>query len=88
MLPVTITGDGGCRLAAFRIKVKRALFNVIATLGDGARENVRLFLRMDETNVPLARLCRSRSACPHRLQRQSGDQSVVAAALAGLRRPL
>jgi hypothetical protein len=73
-------------LAAFRIKVKRALFNEIATSGYGARDG--LLLRINQTNVSLARLCRGRSACPHRLQRQSGDQSLAAAALPGLRRPL
>src|ERR1700729_451995 len=86
-------------LTANRIKMKRALFNEIATSGDGARDG-RLPLRIDQTNVPPAgsngsgsaravpRLCRGRSASPHRLQRQSGDQSLVAAALPGLRRPL
>ena len=34
------------------------------------------------------RLCRGRSACPRRLQRQPGGQSLVADRLAGLRRPL
>jgi hypothetical protein len=70
-------------LTAFRIKAKRPLFNEIATSGDGARDG-RLLLRIDQTNVPLAgsnelgsaravpRLCRGRSASPHRLQRQSG----------------
>ena len=60
-------------LAAQRIKVKGALFNEIATPGDGARDG-RLLLRMDQTNVPLAgsnesgsaravpRLCRDRSS--------------------------
>jgi hypothetical protein len=40
-------------LAAHRIKVKRALFNEIATPGDGACDG-RLPLRIDQTNVPLA----------------------------------
>ena len=40
-------------LAARRIKVKRALFNEIATSGDGARDGRRL-LRIDQTNVPSA----------------------------------
>jgi hypothetical protein len=47
-------------------KVKRALFNEIATPGDGACDG-RLPLRIDQTNVQLARLCRGGSACPHRL---------------------
>jgi hypothetical protein len=73
-------------LAAHRIKVKRALFNQIATPGDGARDG-RLPLRIDQTNVPLAgsnesgsaravlHLCRGRSTS-HRLQRQPGNQSL------------
>ena len=40
-------------LAAYRIKVKRALFNEIATSGYGAPDG-RLPLRIDQTNVPLA----------------------------------
>ena len=75
-----------CRLG---LGVKRALFNETATPGDGARDG-RLLLCIDQTNVQLAgsnesgsaravpRLCRGRSACPHRLQRQSGGQSLVA----------
>jgi hypothetical protein len=57
-------------------------------------------LRIDQTNVPLAgsnelgsapavaRRCHGGVACPRRLQRQSGGQSLVADGPLGLRRSL
>src|ERR1700733_13604176 len=49
----------------------------------------RLLLRIDQANIPLAvvRHPRRHSVRALRLQRQSGDQSLVATALPGLRRP-
>ena len=42
-------GDSSTILVAHRIKVKRAVFNEIATPGDGAHDG-RLLLRTDQTN--------------------------------------
>ena len=55
----------------------------------GGEPDGQLLLRIDGTNFPLAvpRHPRRRSVRALRLQCQSGDQSLVAAALPGLRRP-
>jgi hypothetical protein len=54
-------------LAAHRIKVKHALFNEIATSGYGARDGRLPCASTKQTPHWSARLCRGRSASPHRL---------------------